>query len=83
MHPDQAVLQAIVTQLVEHTDSVAITRTTDEMGVLLHLHLHPEDMGKVIGVAGTTAKAIRTILRVIGQKNNVRINLKIVEPPPK
>jgi len=55
-------------------------RTVDEMGVLLTLSLNPEDMGKVIGRAGNTAKAIRMLLRVIGLKGNARVNLKILEP---
>jgi hypothetical protein len=37
-------------------------------------------MGKIIGREGNTAKAIRTLLRVVGMKNNARVNLKINEP---
>ena len=44
------------------------------------LDVHPDDMGKVIGRAGNTAKAIRILLRVVGMKNNARVNLKIAEP---
>jgi len=50
------------------------------MGVLLTLDVHPDDMGKIIGRSGNTAKAIRTLLRVVGMKNNARVNLKINEP---
>jgi len=50
------------------------------MGVLMALDVHPDDMGKVIGRSGNTAKAIRILLRVVGMKNNARINLKINEP---
>jgi len=50
------------------------------MGVLLSLRVNPEDMGQIIGRQGSTARAMRTILRVIGVKNNARINLKIEEP---
>jgi hypothetical protein len=50
------------------------------MGVLLTLSVNPADMGKVIGRMGNTAKAIRTLLRVVGMKNNARVNLKINEP---
>ena len=50
------------------------------MGVLIELTVAPEDMGKIIGKEGRTAKAVRTLLRVFGAKNNSRINLKIVEP---
>jgi predicted RNA-binding protein Jag len=44
------------------------------------LTVHSEDMGKIIGRSGNTAKAIRTLLRVVGMKNNARVNLKINEP---
>jgi len=46
----------------------------------LTLEVNPADMGKVIGRSGNTAKAIRTLLRVVGMKNNARVNLKINEP---
>jgi predicted RNA-binding protein YlqC (UPF0109 family) len=77
---DQEFLEFVVKGLVEHPDAVKIGRTVDEMGVLLTLDLHPEDMGKVIGRSGNTAKAIRTLLRVVGMKHNARVNLKINEP---
>ena len=50
------------------------------MGVLLTLDIHAEDMGKIIGRQGATAKSIRTLLRVVGMKNSARVNLKINEP---
>jgi len=62
------------------TDDVKIKRTVDEMGVLISLDVNAEDMGKVIGRSGNTAKAIRTLLRVVGMKHNARANLKINEP---
>lgn len=77
---DQQVLDYIIKMLVEHPESVKITRTIDERGVLLLLDVHQDDMGKVIGKMGNTAKAIRTILRVVGIKNGARVNLKINEP---
>ncbi len=83
---DTKFLEYIVKSLVEHPEDVKIKRTVDEMGVLLNLDVHPDDMGKVIGRAGNTAKAIRILLRVVGMKNNARVNLKINEPagaPPR
>lgn len=77
---DQEFLEYVVKGLVEHPEAVKISRTVDEMGVLLTLDLHPDDMGKVIGRSGNTAKAIRTLLRVVGMKHNARVNLKINEP---
>ena len=77
---DQEFLEFVVKGLVEHPEDVKINRVVDEMGVLLTLDLNAEDMGKVIGRSGNTAKAIRTLLRVVGMKNNARVNLKINEP---
>ncbi len=77
---DQEFLEFVVKGLVDHPEDVKTTRVVDEMGVLLTLDLHPEDMGKVIGRSGNTAKAIRTLLRVVGMKHTARVNLKINEP---
>ena len=73
-------LDFVVKALVDVPEKVKIERTVDEMGVLLTLVVDNADMGKVIGRSGNTAKAIRTLLRVVGMKNNSRVNLKINEP---
>lgn len=80
MELDQQFLEYVVKSLVDNPNDVKITRTVDEMGVLLTLTVNQDDMGKVIGRSGATAKAIRTILRVVGMKNDARVNLKIEEP---
>ena len=80
MVDDVQFLEYVVKALVNHPDDVKIKRTVDEMGVLMMLDVNPEDMGKIIGRSGNTAKAIRILLRVVGMKNNARINLKINEP---
>lgn len=80
MERDQAFLEHVVKSLVDNPDAIEINRTIDEMGVLLTLTVHPDDMGKIIGRSGATAKAIRTLLRVVGMKNDARVNLKINEP---
>lgn len=77
---DQAFLEYIVKTLVDHPDDVKIDRKVDEMGVLLTLKVHPEDMGQIIGKAGSTARSIRSLVRIIGLKNHARVNLKIEEP---
>jgi len=79
-YADQDFLEFVVKSLVDHPSDVKVDRKVDEMGVLLALSIHPEDMGKIIGRAGNTAKAIRTLLRVVGMKNHARVNLKIEEP---
>lgn len=80
MNEDQQFLESLVKALVDHPESVKTNRTVDEMGVLLTLDVHAEDMGKIIGRSGNTAKAIRTLLRVVGMKHDARVNLKINEP---
>ncbi|MEA3399094.1 MAG: KH domain-containing protein [Patescibacteria group bacterium] len=80
MADDKAFLEYVVKSLVDNPDDVKIDRTVDEMGVLITMSVNSADMGKIIGRQGNTAKAIRTLLRVIGMKNNARVNLKIDEP---
>jgi uncharacterized protein len=77
---DQQFIEYVVKMLVDKPEAVKVERKIDEMGVLITLDVHPEDMGMVIGREGMTAKALRTLLRVIGARNNARVNLKINEP---
>lgn len=80
MEKDQAFVDMVVRELVDNPDKVKTERTVDDRGVLITLTVDPADMGKLIGKEGRTAKAVRTLLRVIGAKNNARVNLKIAEP---
>ncbi len=80
MEQDQEFVEYVVKALVDHPTDVRTERVVDEMGVLITLHLNPEDMGQVIGRMGQTAKAVRTLLRVVGAKRKARVNLKIYEP---
>jgi len=80
MNQDQEFLDYLIRALVDVPTAVKTERKVDEMGVLLTLKVDPSDMGKIIGRNGQTAKAIRTLLRVVGIKNNARVNLKIEEP---
>lgn len=77
---DVEFVEYVVKSIVDHPDDVKLERTIDEMGVLITLTVNPEDMGQIIGRQGATAKSIRTLLRVIGARNNARVNLKINEP---
>ncbi len=77
---DQDFLEFIVKALVDNPDDVKVDRKVDEMGVLLSLKVNPEDMGQIIGKAGSTARAIRNLVRIVGLKNHARVNLKIEEP---
>ena len=80
MVQDQEFLEFLIKALVDNPQDVKTERKVDEMGVLITLRVSPQDMGKIIGRNGQTAKAIRSLLRVVGLKNNARVNLKIEEP---
>lgn len=77
---DQEFLELIVKTIVANPSDVKVERNIDERGVLLTLDINPEDMGNIIGRRGQTAQAIRTLLKIVGAKNNARVNLKINEP---
>jgi len=77
---DQQFVEDVVRSIVNHPDDVRTERTVDERGVLITLFTNPEDMGYVIGRSGQTARSIRTLLRIVGAKNNARVTLKIIEP---
>src|SRR3990167_6711331 len=79
-YSDEEFLEYVVRALVDNSDAVKVTRKVDEMGVLLSVKVDKEDVGKLIGRQGNTAKAVRTLLRVVGIKNRARVNLKIEEP---
>lgn len=77
---DQQFLEFLVKSIVDNPDQVVVERKVDELGVLLTLRVSPLDMGQIVGKRGATAQAIRSLLRIVGIKNNARVNLKIVEP---
>jgi hypothetical protein len=77
---DKQFLETVVKQIVGNPNDVVVDRTIDERGVLLTLKINPADMGYVIGRKGQTAQAIRTLLKIVGAKNNSRVNLKIYDP---
>ncbi len=77
---DKEFLEFIIKALVDHPEDVKLDRKVDEMGVLLTLKVNSEDMGQIIGRAGSTARSIRSLVRIVGLKNHARVNLKIEEP---
>lgn len=80
MNSDQQFLELVVKAIVNNPNDVKVERVIDERGVLLTLDVNPSDMGYVIGRSGQTARSIRTLLKIVGAKNNARVNLKINEP---
>jgi|GEM_PF-429603 len=77
---DRDFVEFVVSQLVDDPSQVAINRKVDELGVFITVSVAKDDMGKLIGKNGQTVDALRVLLRVIGAKENNRVNLKVVEP---
>jgi predicted RNA-binding protein YlqC (UPF0109 family) len=78
--PARDFVEYIVKSIVSKPEEVEATQTIDSLGVLITLKVAKEDMGKIIGKSGQTAKSLRVLLRMMGSKFDARFNLKIVEP---
>ena len=78
---DRQFVEYIIKSIVTKPEKVEVNRTVDELGVLLTVKVDAEDMGLLIGRNGSTAKSIRTLARIVGMRNNARVNLRIEEPP--
>lgn len=72
-------LEFLARELVDEPDAVEVTETQDERGLLLQLRVAPEDMGKVIGRGGRTARAIRSVVRAAGTRSGVHASVEIVD----
>ena len=73
------VLEYIARNLVDEPDSVEVTEVESNGGVLLRLKVAPDDMGKVIGRGGRTARAIRAVVRAAATRDGVMVSVEIVE----
>jgi predicted RNA-binding protein YlqC (UPF0109 family) len=81
-YSDQDFLEYVLKNLLDEPEKLTISRKVDSLGVLFEIQVSNGDMGKLIGKSGQTAKALRVLLRLLGAKNNERVNLKILEPLP-
>ena len=68
----------IAKSLVEHPEAVEVTETEREDSVFLELHVHEDDMGKVIGKQGKIAKAIRSVMKAAAGKRNTKVIVDII-----
>lgn len=67
-------LEHLIKGIVDHPEDVSV-RENNRRGVTLEVQVNPEDMGRVIGKAGRTATALRTVLNALSDKGNVRIDI--------
>lgn len=72
-------VEQIARSLVDNPDKIQVREVTGEQTTVLELRVAPEDLGKVIGKQGKTARAIRTILAAAGMKMHKRYMLEILE----
>lgn len=79
----QAYLEFVVKGLVSHPDDVRISPVARDGGTMFELHLHLDDVGKIIGKQGATIGAIRSLLQAGSARKGIRCSLEIVEDQPK
>jgi predicted RNA-binding protein YlqC (UPF0109 family) len=72
-------LEFLARELVDDPDAVEVTESSDDRGMLLTLRVAPDDMGKVIGRAGRTARALRTVVRAAATRQGVSVHVDIAD----
>jgi len=72
-------VEFLARELVDDPDAVRVTEAADERGVLVSLTVAPDDMGKVIGRSGRTARAIRTVVRAAATRKGLGAHVDIVD----
>ena len=75
----KTLIEEIARSLVDHPDQVQVSEVEGEQTTVLELRVDPQDLGKVIGKQGRTARAMRTLLGAAGTKQNKRVLLEILE----
>lgn len=73
-------LSYLMQSIVDHPEEVRVAHRIDEMGTLLSVDVHPNDMGQVIGRQAETIKAIRSLVRIVGVKHHARVSVFLKEP---
>ena len=72
----EAVLKYVAEQLVDYPEEVDVTPVESERSLVLELRVHPDDLGKVIGKRGRTAKALRTLVKAAAEEDrNVQVEI--------
>ena len=75
----KTLVEDIAKALVDHPEQVGVRAVEGEQVTVLELRVHPEDLGKVIGRQGRTAKSIRTILNAVASRTSRKVVLEIIE----
>jgi predicted RNA-binding protein YlqC (UPF0109 family) len=70
-----AALEHLVKGIVDHPEDATVTERTTNRGDLLEIHVHPDDLGRVIGRNGRTAQALRTIINALADGKKVRVDV--------
>jgi predicted RNA-binding protein YlqC (UPF0109 family) len=72
-------LEYLARRLVDEPDAVRVETVERDGGIVLQLHVAPDDVGKVIGRQGRIARALRTVVRASAARSRERVLLEIVE----
>jgi predicted RNA-binding protein YlqC (UPF0109 family) len=70
-----AAVSHLVKGIVDHPDDVQVAARTNNRGEVLEVHVNPEDLGRVIGRSGRTAKALRQVVNALADGRNVRVDV--------
>jgi len=70
-----AALEHLVKGIVDHPEDATVTERSTNRGEMLEIHVHPDDLGRVIGRKGRTAKALRTVLNALADGKKVRVDV--------
>jgi uncharacterized protein len=71
----QSALEHLVKGIVDHPDDVKVVAASSARGEVLEVHVNPEDLGRVIGRAGRTAKALRALVTALADGRRVRVDV--------
>jgi Predicted RNA-binding protein (contains KH domain) len=68
-------LEHLVSGIVDNPDDVRVTTRKQRRGQLLEIHVNPDDLGRVIGRGGRTARALRTVISALAGRGFVRVDV--------
>lgn len=71
----ESALTHLVRGIVDRPDNVRVGRVSQARGEVLEVRVHPEDLGRVIGRSGRTAKALRTVVAALADGERVRVDV--------